>query len=84
MEAVHNETAAGRARSYYGITAAGRTYLEKTWEEYQEIEKVFRHLMDGGRAMPHNPAIRAYCRQVRRGLELPGSHKRHLLRGSGA
>ena len=56
--------------------------LEKTWEEYQEIEKVFHHLMDGGRAMPHNPAIRAYCRQVRRGLELPG--RRHLLRGSGA
>ncbi len=31
--------------------------------------------------MSHNPAIRAYCRQVGRALELPKTHKRHLLDG---
>lgn len=31
--------------------------------------------------MPRNPAIRTYCQQVRRGLELPWRHKRQLLEG---
>ena len=45
---VRNEVADGRARSYYGITPAGRTYLEETWREYQEISKVFEKLMGEG------------------------------------
>lgn len=48
VEVVQNEIVGGRARSYYGITAAGRDYLEKTWKEYREIEGVFHHLMEGG------------------------------------
>ena len=43
-----NEVVDGRARSYYGITPAGRAYLEETWKEYLEIAKVFKQLMEGG------------------------------------
>lgn len=39
------EVADGRARSYYSITDSGRTYLEKTWQEYWEISKIFEELM---------------------------------------
>lgn len=39
------EVADGRARSYYSITDRGRTYLEKTWQEYWEISKIFEELM---------------------------------------
>lgn len=42
-----NEVVDGRARSYYGITPAGRTYLKETWKEYREISKVFEQLMEG-------------------------------------
>ena len=45
---VRNEVADGRARSYYGITPAGRAYLEETWKEYREISKVFEKLMGEG------------------------------------
>lgn len=45
---VRNEVVDGRARSYYGITPAGRAYLEETWKEYLEISQVFEHLMEGG------------------------------------
>ena len=36
----------GRARSYYGITEAGRAYLEKTMAEYADISGVFEHMME--------------------------------------
>ena len=48
VSVVRNEVVDGRARSYYGITPAGRTYLEETWREYQEISKVFEKLMGEG------------------------------------
>lgn len=31
--------------------------------------------------MSHNPAIQSYCQQVGKALELPRTHKRHLLDG---
>ena len=39
------EVAGGRARSYYSITDSGKAYLEKTWNEYLEITKIFDDLM---------------------------------------
>lgn len=47
VSVVRSEVVDGRARSYYGITSAGQAYLEKTWNEYLEITKVFEHLMKG-------------------------------------
>lgn len=40
------EVADGRARSYYSITEAGKTHLQKTWQEYLDISSVFEDLMD--------------------------------------
>ena len=47
VEVAATEVADGRARSYYGITQAGRAYLEKTMAEYREISRVFEDLMEG-------------------------------------
>lgn len=47
-EVVRSEIVDGRARSYYGITDAGRTYLAETWAEYERISQVFGQLMKGG------------------------------------
>lgn len=46
VEISATEVADGRARSYYGITDAGRAYLEKTMAEYREISQVFEGLME--------------------------------------
>jgi PadR family transcriptional regulator PadR len=42
------EVADGRARSYYGITQAGRDYLRMTLAEFEEITAVFRGMMETG------------------------------------
>ncbi len=46
VEVASTEVADGRARSYYGITEAGRAYLEKTMAEYADISGVFEHMME--------------------------------------
>jgi PadR family transcriptional regulator PadR len=46
VEVAATEVADGRARSYYGITEAGRAYLEKTMAEYADISAVFEHMME--------------------------------------
>lgn len=48
IEVAHSETVDGRARSYYGVTEAGRAYLAETLEDYQMISEVFGNLMKGG------------------------------------
>ena len=45
VEIASTEVADGRARSYYGITEAGRDYLKKTLAEFEDISSVFRQLM---------------------------------------
>lgn len=45
IEISSTEVADGRARSYYGITDAGKAYLEKTMEEYEEISTAFKSMM---------------------------------------
>lgn len=45
VEISSTEVADGRARSYYSITEKGRTYLEKTINEYGEISKIFENLV---------------------------------------
>lgn len=37
----------GRARSYYRITPAGESYLDKTLLEYSELAQVFQNLVRG-------------------------------------
>ncbi len=48
IEIVHSEVVDNRARSYYGITEKGRTYLKETWEDYCSIAQVFGSMMEGG------------------------------------
>lgn len=36
----------GRARSYYAITEAGRTYLNQTAAEYRELSALFLSFLD--------------------------------------
>ena len=48
IEVARTETVDGRARSYYGVTEAGRAYLAETLEDYQMISEVFGNLMKGG------------------------------------
>ncbi len=50
VKVVRTEVVDGRARSYYGITEAGRTYLEKTLEDYRQISSVFEAIIEGGKA----------------------------------
>ena len=37
----------GRARSYYAITASGRTYLNETLAEYQTLNQLFSEITGG-------------------------------------
>ena len=37
-----------RARSYYAITDAGRQYLAKSLEEYDEMHRAFMDIIEGG------------------------------------
>lgn len=46
VEISSQEVADGRARSYYSITPAGQAHLEKTWQEYLDISRIFVDLMD--------------------------------------
>lgn len=48
VEVVQTEVVDGRARSYYGITDTGRTYLKETLEDYRQISGVFADIMRGG------------------------------------
>lgn len=45
IEISSTEVADGRARSYYSITGAGRTYLKQTMREYCDISGIFQDLM---------------------------------------
>lgn len=47
IEIVRSEMVNGRARSYYGITPAGLSYLEETWADYCHISGIFGDLMKG-------------------------------------
>ncbi len=37
-----------RARSYYGVTEAGREYLACSFQEYREIHEAFLEIMEEG------------------------------------
>lgn len=43
---VRKEVMNNRARSYYGITDAGRQYLERSYQEYLEMHEAFTAIME--------------------------------------
>ncbi len=45
VEVTSNDIVDGRARSYYGITEKGKAYMAETWEDYQNISRVFEEMM---------------------------------------
>lgn len=45
IEISSTEVTDGRARSYYSITPEGIKHLEKTWQEYLEISRIFETMM---------------------------------------
>ena len=47
IEVARTEVVNNRARSYYGITDAGRQYLSQTLGEYERMHQVFMALMKG-------------------------------------
>ena len=47
IETSSNVIVDGRARSYYAITEAGRTYLEKTLAEYRKLNQLFLEVTGG-------------------------------------
>ena len=47
VEIVRSEVVDGRARSYYAVTDAGRSYLEETMQDYRMISGIFDGLMGG-------------------------------------
>ena len=46
IETISNVIVDGRARTYYAITDAGRTYLEKTLAEYRTLNQLFLELTE--------------------------------------
>lgn len=50
IKVVRSEVVNNRARSYYGVTQAGRNYLTSSFQEYQEIHAAFLDIMEGDEA----------------------------------
>ena len=42
------EVISNRVRNYYSITDAGRQHLKKSLDEYSELHKAFKKIIEGG------------------------------------